>query len=160
MVAVHRQAWSLASRWRYPFATDPYHWAQFDRFPLFLLRIFGRRRPAFAPSRCKLRKRRPRTPNRLSKTDHPHQTREMGHLSAILMLMLSAVSVTPSGPIPQEATQESSGMAEQSGFTRSGGFAIETSQNLGEYFAIFYNIINEAWRRGDCFYCFGNWVCH
>jgi hypothetical protein len=35
-------------------------------------------------------------------------------------------------------------MPEQSGFTRSGGFAIETSQNLGEYFAIFYNIIREA----------------
>jgi hypothetical protein len=53
---------------------------------------------------------------------------------------VAAVSVTPSEPIPEEATQ----MPKQSGFTRTGGFAIETSQNLGEYFAIFYNVIKEA----------------
>src|SRR5271165_349958 len=90
-----------------------------------------------------------------AKTSHPHQfsvlspkyevfrgqdNRGNGHLSAILMLMVSAISVTSSEPIPEEATQ----MPEQSGFTRSGGSAIETSQNLGEYFAIFHNIIKEA----------------
>jgi hypothetical protein len=56
------------------------------------------------------------------------------------MFDVAAVSVTPSEPIPEEATQ----MPKQSGFTRTGGFAIETSQNLGEYFAIFYNVIKEA----------------
>jgi hypothetical protein len=64
MVAATPRVQSLKSCWREAFASDLCHSAQFCHFPLVLLQIFDQRLRAFAPSRCKLRKKGTRVPDR------------------------------------------------------------------------------------------------